>query len=542
MKEQSGIPGESPLTSSLADSPGHSFPVSSSGDLSPPFATLQQFRCSPTSFRTSCDVANSDALPVVTPSDIGKPKEMSSFKHKQPKAQPLARLAIKFFCVLLVSWQFGLDSTLWLPTVFSYLTSIVGDPSRAAHYLSLTQTLPAVVQVIISLTIGLVAAKARSLKWPLVVCVVASVSGSLLYVCAGKGAIGNAWAVVGARMLCGFASGASALAMSYIVIGTTAQDRLSAMSLYRTGAGMAMVLGPLVSIGMTQVSFQVSGYHIDGDNAPVVVSFCIASALLFVLLFGLENKSKASPNAVKTLVATLKQCPRTCIIPAWILLVMLVSAYAAADVMYLLSETLPGDWHFSLALTSGLQAAVYAVALIASLGANALRSWIMGLKKHNEDTAEASESSEGLVKAELVITIFSFTLVILGLLVQMVGFAVFLAQGTAVPGTATAFLLGSTLVMAAYNLQASALPSLFSKSLPPDLCAALTPWYAATVAAGKIFAPLIDEALAKALEPTHDIRGSALGHLVSRGVTCAMVMFALFFLLAMRPRLVQACA
>lgn len=482
-----------------------------------------------------------------------------------PPSRTQLQLLRHFACVYLVSLQFGLDSTLWLPTVLPYLEAIVehngATADSATRYLSYAQTIPAAIQVVVSLTVGLVAAKVGSLKWPLVFCVFCSAAGSLIYTAAGPGAINDPWAVIGGRMLAGLASGSSSLAMSYIVIGTNAQERLEAMSLYRTGAGIAMVLGPLMSIGLTHVSFTISGYRIDGTNAMMAVSFCISSALVLVLIFGLENKSKASPNAFKALAHTLTKEPSTAwTLSALILLVMLVSAYSAADVMYLLSDMLISQWDFSLSLTSGLQAAVYAVALVTSLGVGPLRAFVMRRLSRAKVGEEAHEGSKdegqgkqrdnaavpgeaALANAERSLTVFSFLAILVGLIILVVAFALAYSRSSipADAGTAVAFLFGATIIMGAYNIQASTLPTLFSKSLPANLRAALTPWYAATVAAGKIFAPLIDQGLANA----KSLKGEetvSLGYTLSRIIPFAFAIAALVFLLAYRRRIVAGCS
>lgn len=113
-----------------------------------------------------------------------------------------SNLLIKFFFLNLVSLQYGIDSTLWLPTVFSYIRSLTGN--SASLYLSLAQFLPAAVQFFVSLLVGpILAFWGLSVKWSTVVFVLFSAIGNSLYSCAAEHGIGDVWAIIGGRLLCG---------------------------------------------------------------------------------------------------------------------------------------------------------------------------------------------------------------------------------------------------------------------------------------------------------------------------------------------------
>ena len=113
--------------------------------------------------------------------------------------------------------------------------------------------------------------------------------GNFLYATAGPHALNSVWSLVGGRMFAGLASASASLALSYIVVTSNAEDRLSALSLYRTFAGIALVLGPLLSMPLTLVKFDIGTFDINANNAPSFVMSGIAFIIVCVCMFGMRN-------------------------------------------------------------------------------------------------------------------------------------------------------------------------------------------------------------------------------------------------------------
>ena len=90
---------------------------------------------------------------------------------------------------------------------------------------------------------------------------------------------------------------------------------------------------------------------------------------------------------------------------------------------------------------------------------------------------------------ELSIPVFSFLCTIIGSILVIVSLAVLDHASSNKVGSVVCFLIGCTIMMMAYNIQAAFLPSLYTKTLPSELRIALTPWYGAMVALGKLAAP-----------------------------------------------------
>lgn len=90
-------------------------------------------------------------------------------------------------------------------------------------------------------------------------------------------------------MFAGLASASASLALSYIVVTSNAEERLSAMSLYRTFAGIALVLGPLLSMPLTLAKFDIGTFDINANNAPSFVMSGIAVIIVCVCMFGMRK-------------------------------------------------------------------------------------------------------------------------------------------------------------------------------------------------------------------------------------------------------------
>ena len=197
------------------------------------------------------------------------------------------------------------------------------------------------------------------------------------------------------------------------------------------------------------------------------------------------------------------------LVPVLCLMLMFISSFLMANNLYFLSELLiaPDQWAFKLTLTSGLQVAVFAVSLIGSLGSETLRRWFgTWVGRYMQDKDRETQGKDAAytrtarsVTPEVVPCIASFTASVLALVLVIISLALVRNSGTTLGGTVVCFLLGSTLMMASYNIQASSFPSLYSKCIPAKLRVVLTPWCAATVAAGKLAGPPIIHALSRAL-------------------------------------------
>lgn len=421
----------------------------------------------------------------------------------------------RFFFNDLVALQFGLDATLYLPTVYAFAVTL---ERNAPYYVSLTQLLPAAVQVVVSLMIGpIVGMLGSSLKWPTVVLVAMCAIGNFVYSCAGEHAIGSVWALIGGRMVCGLASGASSLSMAYLSVSTTAAERLPAFSAYRTIMGVALVMGPLLSIPLTTFAFDVGEYRVDGTNASTFVAAAIAAVVTGITAIYIKERKAAKVDFVKIIA---ERGSMEWSSPAICLAVMFLSSFLMADTMYLLSVmlTAPKQWSLGLTLASGLQAIVFGVSLLASLFVESVRGWIGRMIKWRESRA----GNEGYTAAdqEIVLSLASFAATVLGLVLVIVGIQV---HNT---GSLAAFLIGATMMMASYNVQASTLPSLYSKCIPGKMRVVFTPWYAAMVAAGKLAAP-----------PSVHAMGQARGWVVSQIVCIGLGVLAGVILIAGRKSL-----
>lgn len=453
----------------------------------------------------------------------------------------------RFLPVFLIALQFGMDSTLWLPTAYAHIAQLTTNSTQTSHYLSIAQLLPAAVQLVVSLLIGPLAASIGSLKWPTCLLLLCSAVGNFVYSCAAPHAIHNVWAIVGARCLVGLASGSASLAMAYLTVSTTADRRLEAMSHFRTFGGIAMVLGPLLSIPLTRVQFQVGGsaFRVDGTNAPTFLAAFTSLIIPVIVALLLKDRSKPAHNAFAPLMGFFTSQDGRWKLPCLVLGLMLVSAYLSANTLFLLSDLLGHRWNIGITLASGIQAIVFALSLMASITCGRLRqvalAWSLkrspaSLEDGGEQGQEvassqkhASSSPLAKMRAEVLLTqasqIISVAAALLGLI------SLCFARGLA--GTAVLFAIACTVSMAGYNIQAVSLPSLFSQSLPSDVRASLVPWYAATVAAGKQAAPPVTEGIANSY--------CAHGWPASQSVPLVLGLGAVVVLALASNRLVSVC-
>ncbi len=227
--------------------------------------------------------------------------------------------------------------------------------------------------------------------------------------------------------------------------------------------------------------------------------------------------------------------------PCVLLVLMLVSAYLCANTLFLISDLLGQRWHIGLTLASGIQSIVFAVSLVASIACGKLRQLALRWIQRRDDAAPARameqasigapdttsslNPAEAKVRAEVVLTQASQLIATGAVVICMISFS--FGNGSA--GTSALFVIACTLSMVGYNIQAASLPSLYSQSLPADIRASLVPWYAATVAAGKLAAPPITQALG---DSTHH------GWVASQSVPLTLAIVAIIVLLLVSKRLV----
>lgn len=393
----------------------------------------------------------------------------------------------RFFFNDLVALQFGLDATLYLPTVYAFVATLQRDvpffrQSRAAP--PVCCPVPRIPR-----------------RWP-------RRRSSRLLTQVGHRCLRRRLCL--RRMVCGLASGASSLSMAYLSVSTSPAERLPAFSAYRTVAGVALILGPLLSVPLTLFSFNVGDYRIDGTNAPTFFSAASAAAVAITSALFIEDRAanRMDTRAFAELRSMRWAGPALC------LAAMFVSAFLMADVMYLMSVMLtsPAYWRLSLTLASGLQAAVFGAALLASFAAAPLRTWLSRVLKRADDIRGRASTD-----AEATLSIAAFASSAAGLAVLIAGINLHSRPALA------AFLIGATLMLAGYNVQAATLPSLYTKSMPTAVRVVMTPWYAAMIAAGKLAAPAI----------VHVITRSA-GDLVPQGMCIALCVLGVLLVGSLR--------
>lgn len=443
----------------------------------------------------------------------------------------------RFFFINLVSIQYGIDSTLWLPTVFTYLETLTG--SRASFYLSLAQFLPAVIQFFVSLLVGpLMALTGGSIKWAIVAFVFCSAIGNFLYSCAAEHGIGNEWAIIGGRMLCGLSSGSFSLAMSYIVSSTTTEERLPSLSLYRTFAGVALVIGPLLSVVLTLFTFYIGKFAVSPENAPTFVSSAIALVVALVTALFVKEKKAGKYNIfsiAKNHSHELKTgSNKDWAIPLYLLVLLFFSAFLMSNVFFLMSDLLRSSsyWHYDLTLISGLQAIVFFVSLVGSLYAENLRKVIQNFMNKRKqvqelatlDTAKEESNGDISIRSEAILASISFAISIVGAILVIIGIAIFDQMDSSNAGAAACFLIGCIVYMIAYNIQAASLPSLYSKSVPGKLRLVMVPWYGATVALGKIAGPPIIQVIGDSTHTNHGWIGTQ-GLCIALSLLCSVSFF-----------------
>lgn len=109
-----------------------------------------------------------------------------------------------------------------------------------------------------------------------------------------------------------------------------------------------------------------------------------------------------------------------------------------------------------------------------------MRTWLTRVLKRADDIRGPTYTD-----AEAALSIAAFAPSVVGLAVLLAGIKLHSSAAL------EAFLIGTTLMLVGYNVQAATLPSLYTKSMPTAVRAVMTPWYAAMIAAGKLATPVI---------------------------------------------------
>ncbi|WFD27203.1 hypothetical protein MNAN1_002785 [Malassezia nana] len=186
--------------------------------------------------------------------------------------------------------------------------------------------------------------------------------------------------------------------MSYIVSSTSTEERLPSLSLYRTFAGLALVIGPLLSVVLTLFTFYIGKFAVSPENAPSFVSSAIALLVALVTAIFVQEKkaskynifsiAKNHSNEVKT------GSSKDWAIPLYLLVLLFFSAFLMSNIFYLMSYLLRSSsyWNYDLTLISGLQAIVFFVSLIGSLFADNLRKVIQNLLNKRKEVEELATS------------------------------------------------------------------------------------------------------------------------------------------------------
>ncbi|KAJ3160034.1 hypothetical protein HDU86_001299 [Geranomyces michiganensis] len=426
--------------------------------------------------------------------------EPAHLSHHDPDfpAQPRKPLTLfsAYFVVNLVALSFGLDSSLYLPTVVALITRI--EPANVTRTFFLVQTISSIAQVVVMLTIGLIVhyCARGSLKASIALLIAASAAGNLIYTIGGVK--GSVTALIIGRVLCGVASASSGVAGVYLSLTSSVEERLLCMTNFRTFAGVALVLGPLLSALFGLADFYIGSFHFDKLTAPTLGSFLIMTVLTVVILVAMEEqKSKAAASPFAALPAFVASKPKGA---ALALLGMLLSAYASALILYIVPINLTSRWNYSVQSEGYLFALINAVGLVGSLCADWIKGAALRLVVRIQGTGQPDDMEDKDAKAasknsarvaEVALAIGSFLVAAIGITCMLISVTV--DGDDASLKTAVVFMIGAMIVMASYNIQASVIPSIFSKLIPAALKVALMPWMSAMTAVGKVLAPALTD-------------------------------------------------
>ncbi|KAL1920540.1 uncharacterized protein VTP21DRAFT_917 [Calcarisporiella thermophila] len=392
-------------------------------------------------------------------------EETSEGASKSPRTS--MHLLRDLFPVYLVVTAFSLDMTLYLPTVNPYIESIVGI-EKLTYYFSLTQSVSSAAQIITSFSIGYVAEKIGSIKWVFFSLMSLYVVGNVLYSIGSPSGLNSIVLVIVGRILCSVAEGSVGLGSSYIALVTTEEERLPAMSQYRSFMGFALI-GPGLSSLFGLCDFYIGSYNINAHTAPTLFTALLMFAFNMIILFRMKDRKTKAASLLKGIQTFFRPGPLS------LLFLQLFSSFSIATTQYLMPATFWQRYHFDTGLQGGLMVAIGIVALSGALFSHKLHS--------------VFEQFSRTKQAEVHMTAFAFgisTVAYIGMLL-----AIRLDSEPATIGGKLVWIIACTLLYTAYNLQSSIHPSIFSKIIDPTLVVSLMPWLMGVFAVGKIIAPAV---------------------------------------------------
>ncbi|KAL1919655.1 uncharacterized protein VTP21DRAFT_1586 [Calcarisporiella thermophila] len=386
--------------------------------------------------------------------------------EKEVETKPQRRngwqLLKDLYPIFIIIVAFSIDMSLYLNSIYPYIQSLTSD--QASYYYALTLSLTAVAQIIVSFSVGYIAEKIGSLKLVVVSLMFLYCVGNLLYSLASPGALNHVgWVVVG-RTLCGAAEGSGSLGNAYIAVATTKEERLQAMSMFRT----FMILG-LVSPGLASLlglcNFYIGHYHINNYTAPPLFNTLLTVILNIIVALKLKDIKRPAVSPMQGIREIFK------VGPSALLFLQFSSAFAVSTVQFLMPYTFWEIFHYGTSLQGGIMAAILIVSMIGPLFSHNLNAF---LKKFS-----------GPGQAEILLSAYSFFVVFIGNLIMLL----VLVLNSESVGTQIVWILGATICYTAYNLQAGVHPSLFSKLIEPKYTVSLMPWMIGMLAIAKIAAP-----------------------------------------------------
>ena len=253
-----------------------------------------------------------------------------------------------------------------------------------------------------------------------------------------------------------------------------------------------------MTVPLHWVSFHVGQFAVDQNNAAAWVMAFLA--LMLAGIVGVRLRDVQVPQAnhfrVRVQCVAERSVRRSWAAAGAALVLIAASSFLLADVFFVLTVLLTDAayWHMSLIASSGMQAAVFGAAPGGSIAVEHLRGWVQRRCLGKPDARDDDVP-------EIGISLVSFVASAAGLALVLGALSLDAGRGTSA-GALACLLIGCGVMVVAYNVQAASLPSLFSQCLPASTRPGLTPWYAAAVALGKAGAPLVVQALSRAVGGT----------------------------------------
>lgn len=420
---------------------------------------------------------------------------------------------VKILLVLL-SFQFALDSSVYLTSVVGFLEWTVAKPgmdaaAEASHWLFVIQASSAAVQIVASFGFGVVAKRVGSVKYCIALCFIFSFAGNFLYSCGGPGSLKSIGAIIAGRALTGLGSASAAGAYSYISNLPFDKEQISkSFFLFRNSAGITMGLSQAVVIGLSYVKFKIGSYEINEYNAATfVTSFVvlIAGVLLGIFLdndVGIIHPASAKTEEIqesfdgdekieeKTLWVKLKAEPaKYLLVPGSILLVSATSLYIMSSVSYFF------PLFYTMVMEYGPRDQGIAFIIVA-LVAIAMSVLIQNCHSLARSSLYGANYHTNTFKIQAELAIISYAIIVIGVVIMIaVWESIDVHQTHHSIGIAIGFTIGLILAFIGYNTQASSVPVLFKESIPDDTRTVAMPLSAAFQGIGKLLGPIISDAL-----------------------------------------------